>query len=76
MFSFFFFKDKIASFQLKEIVVFFNQVFGVVFVSSRDCDRITTGSRYCSQLILFPLVCTLNMNYDRKKESHFVRSAT
>ena len=36
----FFVKDQIASLQLKQIVVFLNQVFRVLFISLRNCDRV------------------------------------
>ena len=36
---FFFIKDQIASFQLKQIIVFLN-CFVCVFISLRDCDRV------------------------------------
>ena len=55
-FLFLFVKDQIASFQLKEIVVFLNlcKCFVCVFISLRDCEqvRITTTSEYCMQLIV------------------------
>ena len=37
---FFFVKDQIASFQLKKIIVFLNEVFRVCVVSLSDCDRV------------------------------------
>ena len=36
----FFVKDQIAYFQLKQIVVFLNQVLRVLYMSLRDCDRV------------------------------------
>ena len=72
-FFFFFVEDQIASFQLKQIVVFLNWVFRGVYlfhcVIATDFDYgITTGSDYCMQLIDW----TWKMNYDRKKYSHSV----
>ena len=61
LFSFFFVKDQIASFQLKEILLcFWTKCSVCVFISLRDCEWvwITTASEYCMQLIVW----TLNMN--------------
>ena len=55
-FLFYLLRTKLASFQLKEIVVFLNlcKCFVCVFISLRDCEqvRITTTSEYCMQLIV------------------------
>ena len=64
---FFFVKDQIASFQLKQIIVFKCSVC-VYFIAwlrpSLIIEFSATGSElYCMQLIVW----TLNMNYDRKK---------
>ena len=66
LFSFFFVKDQIASFQLlKEIFVFWTKCYVSVYLFHwlHDCDRvwITTGSEYCMQLTVWML------NYDRKE---------
>ena len=68
---FFFVKDQLASFQLKQIIVFLNWVFPVFvyFIAWLPPNLIIefstlTGSELnCMQLIVW----TLNMNYDRKK---------
>ena len=65
--------DQIASFQLKQIVVFFNLLFRVCiyFIAWLWLSLITElqpGSDYWMQLIVW----TLNMNYDRKGESNSV----
>ena len=69
---FFFVKDQIASFQLKQIIVFLNYVFRVCvyfiawLLPSLIVEFSTTGPELCCiQLIVW----TLNMNYDRKNKA-------
>ena len=65
---FFFVKDQIAYFQLKQIIVFLNLVFRFIawLRPSLIIEFSTTGSElYCMQLIVW----TLNMNNDRKNKA-------